>query len=49
MTIEIVYMVGEDVLCRHVTILHKAFEHYGVLVSSVDKVSMRADIMDAKR
>lgn len=48
-TVKIVYVVGEDVLCRHFTILHKAFEHYGVLLSSVDKVFMRADIMDAKR
>lgn len=49
MTIEMVYVVGEDVLCRHFTIVHKAFELYGVLVSSLDKVSMRVDIMDAKR
>lgn len=49
MTIETVYVVGEDVLCRHFIVLHKAFEHYGILVSSVDKVSMRTDIPDAKR
>lgn len=49
MTIEMVYVVGEDVLCRHFTIVHEAFELYGVLVSPLDKVSMRADITDAKR
>lgn len=49
MTIETVYVVGEDVLCRHFTIICKAFEHYEILVSPVDKVSMRTDIRDAKR
>lgn len=36
--IDIVYTVGEDLVCRRVTILDAAFEHYGILVLSVGKV-----------